>query len=426
MSSSWIYLLSFFLLKIKAEYFNIWSGVFLDADITFIFTPDCSNLLEIGRNFQYFEAVSAHNPYTPIRCIILCRTTSALQHQQGSKSLEIFRYRGTEKSARLKAIFLPLDVTSGYNEIFGELQCEYLIKMSDRVLRQEYIFGHIFSYRDINCFKRAAKLNRGVRLIGFGNGVNSSIFIPCLTCAQDTLNYLQQVSLGNIKQAWDSLNRDMHKFLIYVRNPVNAKCGVDSKGFVNLKQPEFCVSATIAEKYNLTLLQFKGVDKVFLSDRSFGFGIVKMINETKLAEFVYTVTFDPMKFITVTNPSSPASSVTTFVSPFDPATWICILISIISVAEFLTFLKCRGTRHAQNFATTFIDKVMTVTFIFLGNVGESSRKAYRSRKISLLLVTIWLFGYLVLMLNFYQGTIYSCITVPLPPPTPRGFEDLVN
>lgn len=72
------------------------------------------------------------------------------------------------------------------------------------------------------------------------------------------------------------------------------------------------------------------------------------------------------------------------------------------------------------------DKVIVVSCIFLGQVGESSGTSYRTRKVALILITIWLFGYFFLVVNYYQGSIYSCLAVHLPPQTPRGVEELIE
>lgn len=73
-----------------------------------------------------------------------------------------------------------------------------------------------------------------------------------------------------------------------------------------------------------------------------------------------------------------------------------------------------------------VDKLIIVTCIFLGQVGDSSGSPYRNRKVSLILLTLWLFGNLFLMVNYYQGSIYSCLAVLLPPPTPRRVEELAD
>lgn len=73
-----------------------------------------------------------------------------------------------------------------------------------------------------------------------------------------------------------------------------------------------------------------------------------------------------------------------------------------------------------------MDKVLTVSCILLGQVGESTGKAYRMGKVALVLLILWLFANILLMANLYQGSIYSCLAVPFPPQTPQSVEDLIN
>lgn len=70
--------------------------------------------------------------------------------------------------------------------------------------------------------------------------------------------------------------------------------------------------------------------------------------------------------------------------------------------------------------------VINVTSILLGQAGQTTGKVYNAGKVALIIFNLWLFGYLILMSNLYQGSIYSYLTVPVLPQTPRGVEDLLN
>lgn len=73
-----------------------------------------------------------------------------------------------------------------------------------------------------------------------------------------------------------------------------------------------------------------------------------------------------------------------------------------------------------------VDKVIAVTSLLIGQVGETESKVYRNGKTSVILIILWIFGNYILMANLYQGSIYSCFTVPILPQTPVDVKDLLN
>lgn len=341
------------------------------------------------------------------------------------KSGAAFAYSRTEKSARAKAIFLPLDPTIGYREF---LKCESFIHWADRVFRQEYIFAHFVHHVDLACLKKHTESISTARLILF-ESLNSLPFIPCLTCEPKTYSKIQSVSIHNIRQLWDAENKDMHKYLIFILDTVNATCGLLHSGFNNVRCPCLCPIATIAEKYNLTLTQYMGhyITPTSFVKNSFGVFFYR-IGEVSPDEAMYEINVHIINFMTVTNPPSPGSGVATFVSPFDTGTWTSLLFSVISVAGCLTWLAWKGgeSKDAVTFLTIMTEKVIMVACILLGQVGESTGKAYQSRKIVWILLILWLLGNFLLMANLYQGSIYSCLAIPKPIQTPHGVEALVN
>lgn len=116
------------------------------------------------------------------------------------------------------------------------------------------------------------------------------------------------------------------------------------------------------------------------------------------------------------------------------------MISVILDAGFLAYLAWdEGSRgdsvsmiikrqwHEMLLpAAMMADKVFTITCIFLGQVGDSSGGSYRKGKVAIIQFTLWFFVNLFLMVNFYQGFIYSCLTILYPPRTPRGVDELVD
>lgn len=147
--------------------------------------------------------------------------------------------------------------------------------------------------------------------------------------------------------------------------------------------------------------------------------------EIRYTQFLLQVNLLPVKLGFVTDPELPSNEVTTFISPLDVGTWSCLGFSITAIAGFLTVLA--NTKDGwTGFVATVTLKAFVVTSILLGQVGDSTRKVYRAKKVVIVLLIFWFCGNLLLMANLYQGSIYSCLAVPFPPKTPSGVMDLVH
>lgn len=296
-------------------------------------------------------------------------------------------------------------------------------------LREEYIFIRSIPHRDSSCFARAAAWVGNVKLVIFNHNLISPLLMPCLTCYPVTYPTVETgSSLSDIRQLWDAQNTNMNQYLVTVEESVNTTCNFVYRDLWQLILVEFCPVAAISKKYNLTLVtNEKGytIPETF-ENRNFGNAILTTILLGDLSYSTCDIKFKPLNFVTVTNLPAPASGVDTFVSPFDLETWACLAVSVVSIAGYLTWHGARQDGGGNSFLITLASKGITVTCILLGQVGDSTGKAFRVGKVALVLLTLWLFGNLLLMANLYQGSIYSCLAVLFPPQTPRGVEDLVN
>lgn len=410
----------------SSESATLWEGLFLDADLIFVFTPECWKSINVDSDYAYFNFVMAGNPYTPLQNFVFCHFPSHFM------MLEIFYsqdgYKPVEKVARPTATFIPLHRSMGYATI-GRLKSELLIHIVDKVLRPSYIFGHTQLYRDGAPSNHIAQFLYKSKLIIFEDSITSPLFIPCLTCHPVVSSRLAtMLSLANIRIAWNAQNMNMHKYYLFVNDKVSVKCGLLHIGVANQSYHDVCQVVEIAKKYNLTLLEYKRDFEIFITNPSFGIAIFVKYNEIHFDQHVYQVDFVYTNFITVTNPPSPASGIATFVYPFDWETWTSLLVTIISAAACLTLLVPPGLGNGSwiDCAAIMMDKMITVANIFLGNIGETSGKAYRTAKAAFILLALWFFGYMFLIVNFYQGSIYSYLTVPVLPKTPGDIQELAN
>lgn len=319
-------------------------------------------------------------------------------------------------------IFMRLDKIAG--SIYGCLTCEYLLQIAGKVFQQEFIFGQILNDQDWECLKYGHVILSNTKLILFEEILPISFLIPCLTC--NTITYIKlpiETSIPVIKELWDIQNRDMHTYKVTVQGSVSGNCSLFHWGYVNLEHKHFCPIATISTKYNLTMIQYleHSPNLLTYADKSFGV-VFKKSDDIGLQNYLYDVQLRYINFLTVTNPPSPSSGVDTFIKPFDKLTWALLLITVILVAGFLSqqeIIHCTGS-----FAV--VDRTITVTCILLGQVGDSTGRAFSSGKVAVILVILWLFGNFLLAANLYQGSIYSLLAVPPQPNIPAGVEDLAN
>lgn len=313
---------------------SVWEGLFLEADLTFVLTQQCNNSADVGFDFTYFGSVMAENLNTPIR--LLYRMPSDL-----ILSGKFYLHEAIlEKVRRHQVIFIPLDNAKGYE--FTRHKPEYPIHHVEIVFRPNYIFARTGIHRDVATFAPIARFIRSAKLILFLDGISSPLFIPCLTC--DPVSIFSQpdtiTSLSNISQIWAAKNRDMHKYLVFVNDKVDVKCGLLHGGVVRLpdqeyqQYPDFCPVATIAEKYNLSLQEYQK-DYNVTNQRNFGLALFHKTAEALSNDYVYQVDLVYIKFVTITNPPSPGGSgIDTFVLPLDMESWICLFVTIFRLLDF--------------------------------------------------------------------------------------------
>lgn len=163
---------------------SIWkNNIFQEADLTFIFTSSCSDLINSEvLDVPYFHPIRRANSYTPLRHLVLCHTSRDIQlphmlkNNLGNPNLQ--------KSSRPHAIFIPLGKSIGpTSETY--FKCERLISHSARVFRPEFIFSHTAISLDAVCYARAAELIGTAKLLLFEYCSGSfNFFIPCLTATR--------------------------------------------------------------------------------------------------------------------------------------------------------------------------------------------------------------------------------------------------
>lgn len=238
---------------------------------------------------------------------------------------------------------------------------------------------------------------------------------------------MSTLSLPAIQQTWDDQNRNLHKYFSFLSTPIPESCALLQDKLSSSLDLDFCPVIPVSQKYNLTLLEYRPGMTVPL-ERCFLYGSIEVPQyNIEHRRILNEIVLRNINFVTITNPASLTNGVGAFVSPFDWETWTCLLASISSVTLLLLLLEGKWTK--QDTLATFIsiaDKFITITCIFLGQVGDSSGKPYSQLRVVIMLLILWLFGNLFLMVNYYQGSIYSFLAVLSPPRTPCGVGDMIN
>lgn len=242
----------------------LYSGLFLDGDLTFIFTPTCRQLLDVDTDLPY-HAIIEENPFTPIRQIVLCQTKSGFVLPPGSNYFDDYASRPTERSPRTNSIFVRLQTSPRISSLIGMSKCEYLILSLALVFWHGCIFGLILPHRDAECFKRAAKLLGRTKLIIFEDNLSKPLLLPCLTCTPITFSKLEIASFSDLRHAWDVQNRDMNKYSVLVMGSTNGTCALINWRHADSTAPKFCELAAVSEKYNLTVAPDPGEASTYYS-----------------------------------------------------------------------------------------------------------------------------------------------------------------
>lgn len=404
-----------------ATSWSIWNGLFFDSDLTLIFTPEFG----VHCDFPHYRTVTDANSNTPLRIIVLCRTAPKLRYPTGNKSMEM--YGRAVKSARRKVTILPMYLSVGKDSASVSKKCEILIKTAKNIFRQEYIFAQTSPNPDAACLRRHVHILGTINLVLFESYDSTTFFIPCLTCRPLVFTYLRTVSWLTIREAWDASNSNMHQYFVYVLSSADGKCGLDHTGFVNLQGSNICEVSAVAEKYNLTLMEYNGQLQAY-SDESFGIFGYSDGTRHQSDYYIHQVIFASINFITISNPPSLARAIVSLLSPLDVGSWTCLIFIVSFGAGVLTLVDTEGLNRASYLdgAERALNKMVVVTCLLLGQVGESKGKPYRTGTAVLVLLTLWLFGYFILMQNLYQGSMYSNLAVLKPTRPPGGVYDLVN
>lgn len=380
---------TFFKYFLERSYTTGSPDLFAESDLTFSHSPDSSTRLNNHPDYDDFYTVLAHNPYSPVRSVILHNVN--WYNPNTERDIKAFWYCAMEKTSRVKAIFVNLEQPSMRVDKGQKcFKCEYLVYLVGYRLGYEFIFARIeFSLIPKSFLLSAPALLGEAKFILFEKTFTSPLFIPCLTCDPIAYTKLEIISLGVIRETWNGLNRNMHQYLILLQSSVNATCVLNHKGYFNLESRNLCPVATVAAKYNLTLLEYEpNLDPLIATGRMFSLVLESKVNAVDEMDYIYEVRFKSTNFITVTDPGSQVSGVGAFVSPLTAEAWLCLLVTVISIAGFLTLMEwLRANQDISTIVAAMVDNLITMSSVLLGQVGGTCGRTFQTTQVAVILLT---------------------------------------
>lgn len=139
---------------------------------------------------------------------------------------------------------------------------------------------------------------------------------------------------------------------------------------------------------------------------------------------IYDVELPGFDFVVITQFPRAVNSILGVFTPFNAAIWWSILTSCVCISIILQFEDI-GQPNNFDVLRSIKDYVTVQSLLFGQSLADEVLKNVKHKRISRPLWAVWFLACYVLMENLYQGSIYSDLTVRVPPTVPKTFEDLI-
>lgn len=391
-------------------------NIFGNSTLHFVFTSDLT-FAEVGPDF---EIIRHNNNYSPL-------VTSASLGNNVYNFTPHFSYvRNTQKSSRSVVTFLNLNL---YSIHYIASHNYWLLKQTVEKESPAYIFAHVEHYPDWDSdyVKSFTGMTGNSKFFLHQSDKNLvwTVCIPCSSVVQVSPDLTTFYELGRI---WDIINlQNMQKKIVRtmaswfdLEKNLDFTCGPNLFYRGVTESPYYCGISELGRKYNFTPMT--SADERIQPKRVIGLVIFRyMLRAGDIDDLLIIVsplmlTMDKFEFTIVTNFPTTVGSLETLFSPFDYFTWTFLLLSCIAIIVLIYSERKLLSLSTLKFEPIFnlVSQLIGQGSFYFGNLNFKT------------IAVFWSFFCYILMENLYQGSIYSCLTVTLPPSVPKTIEDVIS
>lgn len=298
-------------------------------------------------------------------------------------------------------------------------------------MNPNYIFAHVEQLHNSEYYQNYDNHPGSAKLfLVTTTQSNSVIYIPCLVCRSKPWSLTaRDTPLTTLDTHWNlinGMNLNQNYLPIYVSpfwypiRSLSPQCGGTALQFNRFDNAFTCMVFNLCKKYNFTTV-------TDYYSRSFStIYLFALTKNTQTLEFaVAKLVSESYKFVIITRFPSPMNSFEAFTSPFDSFTWIILLSSCVFFTLFITvdhFLLCSEEKKTD---CHILEGVLNILFPLIGQTSDKLVQLIHCKIGGGFAWILWLFfGCYILMNNLYQGSVYSYLTVTLPPPVPKTMAQL--
>ncbi|OXA64265.1 hypothetical protein Fcan01_00209 [Folsomia candida] len=393
----------------------------------FLLTGEPRKPIQLSHIAPYFNQIRLSNPSTPllINGIFYNQTDMYLLNT----NFPFFATSPPKKRQGHLITFVNLEI-SPRKIVQFEYLATYQVKIALTKVKPNYIFAHLTNPAFSKKFYSSAfRYTRGIaKLVIFSH---LALYIPCIACNTPpekvhiyNLATVDDIFTSKNKNFWNKIIIDID--VIWWTGKFEGKCGPNLAHYEDMYPPKLCVISVLGKKMNFTLIPSREYEHSRLKYEDHVISYIAF--HTILAEgfndlmfFTFKLDFNNFRFAIVTELPSVLNNLYGIYLPFDNATWICLLVGMVVTGVLARREVERGKMtHAVEVALRLIS-------FLLGQSGSSNVAGFSSSKrAGIAIATAWFFGVFILMGNLYQGSIFSYLTVKIPPIVPETVEELLE
>ncbi|OXA44758.1 hypothetical protein Fcan01_20729 [Folsomia candida] len=422
-----------YLIRLISGSRSLWTISNLFADCTFQFVFVANN------KFGNFDVTTdlhrwtKPNLNTPLLLNTIIPGTDSFLERNNS-SLFPVRTQSWLKSTRSLTTFVTLNSGKFEN---GQYHSTILIFELLRRENPTYIIAHLDEPSSRKYYTLYPIWRGNSKLILYNFNAPAVIWIPCVACHGNAKSHSTQdtTTLQDLDKIWIARNSNMqHRIVqdwtVSRYDIYKTRCGPSLSRFEGEYDVAYCAIWSIGKQYNFTIRPGPDSTLVLGQPETYYVGLLAfqiVLNNSTMRTFIdskdgfLSSSWVNFGFEIVTQFPSSIDNFNVFLSPFDKTTWMLIVLSCVIITIVLQF-----DTSDKEIRVPPIFEFIRVAAILLGQIGGNLLHSYKSTRVSRTVFPVWLFGCYILMTNLYQGSIFSFLTVSVPPIVPETLRALAE